>query len=101
MSAWIAVALAGLGCFTMRFGVVTLVDRRPLPAWVERATVFVVPASLAGLCALVLVVPIASGDTGVAVVIAAFTTAVVAARRSSATALLTGMTVIWIAGIAG
>ena len=101
MSIWIAVVLAGLGCFTLRFGVVTLVDRRPLPAWLHRSTDFVVPGSLAGLCALLLVTPIASGGAGLTVVVAAATTTAVARRRSSAVALTCGMAVIWIAGLAG
>ena len=101
MSVWAAALLAGVGCFTLRFGVVTLVDRRPLPLWVERATAFVVPGSLAGLCAVLLLVPIASGGAGLAVVLAGITTAAVARRRSSAIALLCGMSVVWIGGLAG
>ena len=101
MNAWIAVVLAGLGCFSMRFGVVAFVERRPLPGWFDRATVFVVPASLAGLCALALVVPMVAGGTGTAFALATLTTAVVASRRSSAIALLSGMLVIWVAAAAG
>ena len=98
MSAWVAAVLAGVGCFALRFGVVTLVDRRPLPGWFERASVFVVPGALAGLCAILHAVPIVSGGTGPAVVVAAITTAAVAHRRNSALAMTCGMAVIWIAG---
>jgi branched-subunit amino acid transport protein len=101
VSVWTAVLLAGAGCFALRFGIVTLVDRRPLPAWFEAATVFVIPGSLAGLCAVVLIAPITSGGAGPTVVVAAGTTVVVARRRSSAVALACGMAVIWIAGLAG
>lgn len=101
MDIWIAVVLAGAGCFTLRFGVVTLVDRRPLPAWFERAGDYVVPGSLAGLCALLLVTPVASGDGGLTLMVAAMTTAAVSRSRSSAVALTCGMMVIWVAGFAG
>lgn len=101
MSVWIAVLLAGAGCLALRVGIVTLVDRRPLPAWFEPATAFVIPGSLAGLCAVVLIAPITSGGAGSPVVVAAATTALVARRRSSAVALACGMAVIWVAGLAG
>ena len=101
MSVWISVLLAGAGCFALRFGIVTLVDRRPLPAWFEPATAFVIPGSLAGLCAVMLIAPITSDGAGPAVAIAAATTAAVACRRSSAAALACGMVVIWAAGLAG
>ena len=74
--------LAGAGCFALRFGIVTLVDRRPLPTWFEPATAFVIPGSLAGLCTVLLIAPITSGGTGPALGVAAATTAVVARRRS-------------------
>ena len=101
MSVWIAVLLAGAGCFALRFGVVTLVGRRPLPEWFEPATAFVIPGSLAGLCAVLLIAPITSGGAGSTVVVAAATTAAVARRRSSAVALACGMSVIWLAGLVG
>lgn len=101
MSVWIAVLLAGAGCFALRFGIVTLVDRRPLPVWFEPATAFVIPGSLAGLCAVLLIAPITSGGAGSTVMVATATTAVVARRRSSAVALACGMGVIWVAGLAG
>ena len=101
MSVWIAVLLAGAGCLALRFGIVTLVDRRPLPPWFEPATAFVIPGSLAGLCAVVLIAPMMSGGAGAPVAVAAATTALVARRRSSVFALVCGMAVIWVAGFAG
>lgn len=101
MTVWIAVLLGGAGCFALRFGIATLVDRRPLPGWFEPATAFVIPGSLAGLCAVLLLAPITSGGGGPTVVAAAATTALVARRRSSSVALVCGMTVIWAAGLAG
>jgi branched-subunit amino acid transport protein len=92
-----AAVLAGVGCFALRFGVVTLIDRRPLPTWIGGATEFIVPGSLAGLCAILLVVPVASGGAGGAVVVAAIVTAAVARRHSSVAGLACGMAVIWIA----
>lgn len=99
MNVWIAVLLAGAGCFALRFGIVTLVERRSLPAWFEPATAFVVPGSLAGMCAIVLIAPITSGGASPTVAVAAVTTALVARRRSSAVALACGMSVIWLAGL--
>ena len=101
MNMWAAAVLAGIGCFAMRFGVVALVERRPLPGWFARTSEFVVPGSLAGMCAVLLVVPITSGGAGATVVVAGLTTAGVARRQSSAIALLCGMAVIWTAGLLG
>ena len=94
MSAWIALAVAGVGCFALRFGVVAVIDRRAMPAWLDRAAGFVMPASFAALCAGALVGSTGDGS-GLALPVAGVATGLVASRRSPSVAVVCGMVVLW------
>lgn len=97
MTAWLAVVLAGLGSFGLRFGVVSVIDRFELPAWFERVSGLVMPAAFAGLTAVALAPPFTSAvPTALPVVAAATATVAVARVRSAAWAVAAGMAALWL-----
>jgi branched-subunit amino acid transport protein len=98
MTAWLAVVLAGLGSFGLRFGVVSIIDRFTLPAWFERVSALVMPAAFAGLTAVALAAPFTSVvSTALPVIGAAAVTIAVARVRSAAWAVGAGMSALWLA----
>lgn len=98
MTAWLAVVLAGLGSFGLRYGVVAIIDRFTLPAWFERMSALVMPAAFAALTAVALATPFTSAlPTALPVLAAAATTVAVARVRSPAWAVGAGMSALWLA----
>jgi branched-subunit amino acid transport protein len=100
MTAWLAVALAGLGSFGLRIGVVAVIDRFTLPSWFERMSALVMPAAFAGLSAVALATPVATDlPAAVPVLAGAVTTVIVARVRSAAWAVAAGMSALWLADL--
>jgi branched-subunit amino acid transport protein len=98
MTAWLAVALAGLGSFGLRFGVVSIIDRFTLPPSFERVSALVMPAAFAGLAAVALATPITSAvPAALPVIGAAAVTIAIARVRSAAWAVGSGMSALWLA----
>lgn len=95
MSGWIAVVVAGLGCFLLRFAMIAVTDRYQLPAVLQRCTEYVMPASFAALAAVALSGAGAGGPEP-ALLVAAAATAAVALRRGPSSAVLCGMFVVWV-----
>ena len=97
MTAWVAVVLAGLGSFGLRFGVVSIIDRFTLPARIERLSALVMPAAFAGLTAAALSTPLTGAlPTALLVLAAACVTIAVARLRSAAWAVGAGMSALWL-----
>jgi branched-subunit amino acid transport protein len=97
MTAWLAVLLAGLGSFGLRFGVVSIIDRYTLPSWFEQVSALVMPAAFAGLTAVALATPVTSAlPTALPVLAGAAVTVAVARVRSAAWAVGAGMSALWI-----
>jgi len=94
MNAWIALVLAGVGCFALRFAAIGAADRWSMPGWLDRASGFVMPASFAALCSGALLGP-GSDGAGVGLLVATAVTAGVAMRRSPSHAVASGMVAIW------
>ena len=94
MSAWIAVIVAGAGCYALRISLVAVLgDRQPSERLVRSAS-YVMPAAFASLAAAALVHTADAGSAhAVAPAIGATVTATVAVRTSSSTtALVAGLT---------
>ena len=97
MTAWVAVVLAGLGSFGLRFGVVSIIDRFSLPPTFERLSALVMPAAFAGLTAVALAAPFTGSlTTALPVLTAAAATIAVARLRSPAWAVAAGMSALWL-----
>ena len=97
MTAWVAVMLAGLGSFGLRFGVVSIIDRFTLPSTFERLSALVMPAAFAGLTAVALAAPLTGSlPTALPILAAASATVVVARLRSPAWAVAAGMSALWL-----
>jgi branched-subunit amino acid transport protein len=95
MNAWLAVLLAGVGSFAFRVGAVLVIDRLTVPDWFDRVSKLVTPAVFAGLAAGSLAAPLTEGTgTAVPVLAGAVATVAVAVRRTAATAVLAGMSVL-------
>ena len=95
MSALLAVLLAGAGSYAFRLGAVVVIDRYSLPAWFDRMSAFVMPAVFVALAVGSMAAPVGDGAaTAMPVVTGALVTAFVARRRSAATAVLAGMSVL-------
>lgn len=98
MNAWLAVVVAGLGSFALRFGIVSIIDRYSLTTWFERVSALVMPAAFAALTAVALARPFTSGvPTALPVLAAAALTTAVARARSAAWAVAAGMSALWLA----
>lgn len=98
MTAWLAVVLAGLGSFGLRFGIVSIIDRYTLPPSFERLSALVMPAAFAGLTAVALATPVSSTlPTALPVLTAAAITIAVARVRSPSWAVAAGMSALWLA----
>jgi branched-subunit amino acid transport protein len=101
VSTWAAVLLAGLGSYCFRFGVVAMIDRWNVPAWHERSSRYVMPASFAGLAAGALLARHGGTGPDPTLLVAAVATAVVTRRWSPSVGVGAGMVVIWVAQLAG
>ena len=101
MTFWIAVALAGAGTFTFRFGVAAIVDHVTLPAWFERASSNVMPACFAGLASVALLGHANAGGAADAVLlaIAAAVTVAVARSKPAHVAMFCGLGMLWSADL--
>jgi branched-subunit amino acid transport protein len=100
MSAWVAVAAAGLGSFVFRISMVLLVGKVGSLAAFERLSRFVVPAAFAALATGAVVKACAGVGFAAAVPpIGAVAAAAIAARRtgSAPAAILAGMPTLWLA----
>lgn len=95
MSAWLAVVLAGAGSYAFRLGAVVVINRYALPAWFDRVSALIMPAVFSALAIGALAESAGEGTTAAAPVLAgAVVTAAVARKRSAATAVLVGMSVL-------
>jgi branched-subunit amino acid transport protein len=98
MSAWVVVALAGVGSYLFRISMLVVAARSGIPAGIERAARFAVPVAFAALAATSLTG--LAAHTGAAALPALFAvaTGVVVARRtgSSRAATAAGMPTLWL-----
>jgi branched-subunit amino acid transport protein len=94
-TAWAVVLLAGAGSYLLRIAAVAAHARFTPPAWVERASAWVMPAAFAGLAAGSLSQRLGGEPReGVPLLLAALVTVAVARRWSANQAVLAGVTVL-------
>ena len=99
-SAWIVVVAVGVFSFLFRISMLALSSRMELPAALDRAAKFAVPAAFAALAATALAHQVRTGSLAPVVAVAA---AVIAVRRTgrAQVALLAGMPVFWLVSALG
>lgn len=98
MTAFVVIALAGLGSYLFRISMVALADRVSLPERLEKATTFVAPAAFAALAATAVAAASLGADlTRAAPPVVAVAVAVIAVRVSgrSFAAVAAGMPTLW------
>jgi branched-subunit amino acid transport protein len=95
VTALLVVLAAGAGSYAFRVGAVVVIDRFSLPSWFDRMSAFIMPAVFAALAVGSLAAPVDEGmATATPVLAGGFTTAAIARRRSAATAMVAGMSVL-------
>ena len=97
MSAWLVVAVVGVGTYLFRVSMVGLVGRHGSSARFERASRFVVPSAFAALAAGAITAA-AAGPSGSVAPVGAVTVAALAVHRSGSAraAIVVGMPTLWI-----
>ncbi|MGH8879415.1 MAG: AzlD domain-containing protein [Stackebrandtia sp.] len=99
MTAWIVIALAGLGSYLFRISMVLLVERVRLPDQVERASAFVAPAAFMALATSGLAASAAGADITQAIpLVAAVAVAIITVRHTGRPylAVVVGMPTHWL-----
>jgi branched-subunit amino acid transport protein len=96
MTAYIVVIVAGVASYMFRVSMLVVAARRPLPAMLDRAGRFAVPAAFAALAAASLATGVA--DTPALAPILAVAAGAFAVRRTGSphAAVLAGMPVLWV-----
>lgn len=96
-TAWLVIALLGIGTFALRFSFLGLIGDRPLPEWLLRHLRYTAVAVLPGLVAPLVVFPEATGgQPDLARILAAVVTMVVGIwRRDVLTAIIAGVVTLY------
>lgn len=92
-TAWLAVLIAGAGCYLLRISLVALLDGRQPSAATTRLAGYVMPAAFAALAAVGLlhIATTSAADAVIAVLGAAVTTFVAIRTKNSNAALIAGL----------
>ncbi len=100
MTAWLVIALAGVGSYLFRISMIVLTERVALPPRLEQASAFVAPAAFAALAATGIAVSSTQASDALHAVplLAAVGAAFVAVRLTgrSYVAVLAGMPTLWL-----
>ena len=99
MSAWLVVAVVGVGTYLFRISMVGLTGRPGSSARFERASRFVVPSAFAALAAgAITAACVGAGPSGSVAPLGAVTVAALAVHRSGSAraAIVVGLPTLWV-----
>lgn len=96
--AWLAVLLAGAGCYLLRLLPVAVLSRRPPPRWLAAVGPLLSPVAFAALAASAVAADLGADPAVVAGRLAALAVAGVVAWRTRSTsgAVVAGMATLWL-----
>ena len=103
MSAWLIIAVIGLGTYALRVSMFIVLGGRELPTWVHGPMTLVGPAAIAALVGSMLLTSHGRIDIGSIPTIAATVAAFVCVRRTGNVmhAFVVGLPMMWIFSLLG